>query len=221
MTLSRRAIINISGRLQQRGKSPGIRVSVTEVTQSTTYASSVPNSLNSRASLFSDTTGNHEALPTEEYDGSKPSSGGTNEEGLFLKDSSRRERWRLPASLLLQASLIVKKDQKFFFIRRTLDAKRQSERAILEYLMPHLHQALWRIASLSFDKGSAGIMISVREREVLNWIKEGKTSWEISKILRISERTVNFHVHNILSKLQATSRGHALAIAMGQKIIAP
>ena len=64
-------------------------------------------------------------------------------------------------------------------------------------------------------------MISVREREVLNWIKEGKTSWEISKILRISERTVNFHVHNILSKLQATSRGHALAIAMGQKIIAP
>jgi LuxR family transcriptional regulator, quorum-sensing system regulator CviR len=110
--------------------------------------------------------------------------------------------------------------KSFFSFAGLSTQKDNRNRAILEYLTPHLHQTLWRIASLSSDIGGAGFAISLREREVLNWIKEGKTSWEISKILQISERTVNFHVHNILSKLQATSRGHALAIAMEQKIIA-
>jgi len=112
------------------------------------------------------------------------------------------------------------KIKSFFSFAGLPTRKDDRNAAILEYLTPHLHQALWRIASLSSDIGSAGPTISLREREVLNWIKEGKTSWEISRILQISERTVNFHVHNILSKLQATSRGHALAIAMEQKIIA-
>ena len=88
--------------------------------------------------------------------------------------------------------------------------------ALLEYLIPHLHIALMRTA---FPLSGAPPLLSIREREVLEWMKEGKTSWEISQILRISERTVNFHVHNILSKLQASTRGHAIALAMQQGLI--
>jgi DNA-binding CsgD family transcriptional regulator len=54
--------------------------------------------------------------------------------------------------------------------------------------------------------------ISKREKEILKWLKKGKSSWEISVILNISERTVNFHVGNIMQKLNAVSRTHAVAI---------
>jgi DNA-binding CsgD family transcriptional regulator len=55
--------------------------------------------------------------------------------------------------------------------------------------------------------------LSPREREVLKWLKHGKTSWDISVILRISERTVNYHVDNIMKKLDVTSRLQAVSEA--------
>jgi DNA-binding CsgD family transcriptional regulator len=55
--------------------------------------------------------------------------------------------------------------------------------------------------------------LSGREKEVLDWLKEGKSSWDMSVILGISERTVNFHVDNIKQKLGATNRPQALALA--------
>lgn len=63
----------------------------------------------------------------------------------------------------------------------------------------------------------ANVMLTPREREVLCWTGEGKTSCEIGQILNISERTVNFHVNNILFKLSATNKVQAVvkAIAMG------
>lgn len=89
---------------------------------------------------------------------------------------------------------------------------------LLEHLIPHLHVALMRTVSPSSTHNPD---LSHREREVLDWMKEGKTSWEISHILHISERTVNFHVQNILSKLQASTRGHAIALAIQQGLIGP
>lgn len=64
-----------------------------------------------------------------------------------------------------------------------------------------------------------GSYLTAREIEVLNWLKEGKTSWEISMILKRSERVIRFHIDNILKKLNATNRTHAVAIAMGNNII--
>jgi LuxR family quorum-sensing system transcriptional regulator SolR len=63
----------------------------------------------------------------------------------------------------------------------------------------------------------AGVLLTSREREVLCWTGEGKTSCEIGQILNISERTVNFHVNNVLAKLSATNKVQAVvkAIAMG------
>jgi len=56
--------------------------------------------------------------------------------------------------------------------------------------------------------------LSQRENEVLNWIMEGKSSWDISNILNISESTVKFHIDKIMKKLSAVNRTHAVAIAM-------
>ncbi len=56
--------------------------------------------------------------------------------------------------------------------------------------------------------------LSPREKEVITWLKKGKSSWDISIILCISERTVNFHIKNIMQKLNAVSRTHAVAKAI-------
>lgn len=61
--------------------------------------------------------------------------------------------------------------------------------------------------------------ISEREMEVLRWLKEGKTNWEISMILKISERTVKYHVKNICAKLDAMNRTHAVVIAIDRGIL--
>ncbi len=60
--------------------------------------------------------------------------------------------------------------------------------------------------------------LSPREREVLMWLRRGKTSWAISVILRISERTVNYHVNNIMRKLGVINRMQAVSIAANQDI---
>ena len=61
--------------------------------------------------------------------------------------------------------------------------------------------------------------LTQREQEILRWLKEGKSSWDIGKILNISERTVKFHVTNALVKLNAVNRTHAVAIAMEKNLI--
>ncbi len=90
-------------------------------------------------------------------------------------------------------------------------------RIILKYAVPHLSQVLQRIlhSSLNTDKPS----LTPTELEVLKWLKEGKSSWEISKILHRSERTINFHVANIIKKLNAMNRTHAVAIAIENKLL--
>jgi DNA-binding CsgD family transcriptional regulator len=62
--------------------------------------------------------------------------------------------------------------------------------------------------------------LSPRERQVLKWLSLGKTSWDISVILRISERTVNYHVNNIMKKLDVTNRLQAVSEAVNMEIIA-
>lgn len=56
--------------------------------------------------------------------------------------------------------------------------------------------------------------ITMREKEVLSWTAEGKTAFEIAKILSLSERTVNFHVNNVVAKLGASNKTHAAAKAV-------
>ena len=60
-----------------------------------------------------------------------------------------------------------------------------------------------------------------RELEVLNWVMVGKSSWEISKITRCSEATVNFHIGNIRHKFNVNTRQQALVKAISMGIITP
>lgn len=61
--------------------------------------------------------------------------------------------------------------------------------------------------------------LSNREIEVLKWAALGKTSWEMSVILEISERTVNFHLTNSAEKIGVKGRCAACSAAIAQGII--
>jgi DNA-binding CsgD family transcriptional regulator len=52
-------------------------------------------------------------------------------------------------------------------------------------------------------------ILTPREVEALRWTYEGKTAWEVGKILGISERTAVFHVNNAMHKLGCVTKHQA------------
>ena len=71
----------------------------------------------------------------------------------------------------------------------------------------------------SFSYG--GRRLTPRERECLEWVAAGKTDWEISQILNISEQTAHGYVQNALTKLNARTRAQAVALAIHSSQIQP
>ncbi len=61
--------------------------------------------------------------------------------------------------------------------------------------------------------------LSSREKEVLKWIKEGKSNYDIGDILDISSNTVNFHIKNLFKKLNVVNRTQAVSEALRVGII--
>lgn len=63
------------------------------------------------------------------------------------------------------------------------------------------------------------VHLTRREMEVLNFLAGGMTSNEISKIIQISNHTVDWYMNGIQDKLGARNRQHAVAIAFRQGLI--
>lgn len=63
--------------------------------------------------------------------------------------------------------------------------------------------------------------LTKRELDCLFWACEGKTAWEISQIINVSERTVLFHLNNSTKKLCACNRQHAVALATSKGLVKP
>lgn len=61
--------------------------------------------------------------------------------------------------------------------------------------------------------------LTSRELEVLRLIRDGHRNKQIADELRISETTVNFHIKNLVEKLQANDRTHAVTIALRRGIL--
>ncbi|WP_184259618.1 response regulator transcription factor [Granulicella mallensis] len=61
--------------------------------------------------------------------------------------------------------------------------------------------------------------LTPRELEVLELIREGNKNKQIADQLGISETTVNFHIKNIVDKLQANDRTHAVTIALRRGLL--
>ncbi len=97
-------------------------------------------------------------------------------------------------------------------IRSVHDGGTALEASVASKLMHHMHRR-------TSSKEQPAIQFSKREKQVLELLAEGKTNRDIGTKLFISESTVKFHVHAILSKLDASNRTEAVSIAVHQGII--
>jgi DNA-binding NarL/FixJ family response regulator len=61
--------------------------------------------------------------------------------------------------------------------------------------------------------------LTSRELEVLRLIRDGHRNKQIADELAISEATVNYHIKNLVDKLQANDRTHAVTIALRRGIL--
>ncbi len=81
-----------------------------------------------------------------------------------------------------------------------------------------IHQAVTRIhLPKLFPEQS--VALTPRERECLKWSADGKTAWEIGRILNIAERTVVFHVNNVVQKLGASNKTQAIVRAVTLRLV--
>ena len=78
---------------------------------------------------------------------------------------------------------------------------------------PHLHRP--RVLNGKRNTGALrSLDLTPRETEVLTWVAQGKTNYEIGVILGAGTRTICKHVQRILNKLNVENRTAAAAIAI-------
>lgn len=94
----------------------------------------------------------------------------------------------------------------------------QDTRFHTQFIAQAAHEALKRVVN---GDGTAAreSQLTARECECLQWTANGKTAWEISKILNLSESTVTFHLKNAINKMEVTNRPQAVAKAVAQSRI--
>lgn len=83
----------------------------------------------------------------------------------------------------------------------------------------YVHERL--LALGMFDVPPPDLRLTPREIEIITWTARGKTKWEISEILKISETTVKTHLDSACKKLGASNKTHATAVALIHGLIIP
>ena len=92
------------------------------------------------------------------------------------------------------------------------DLRQQARlKVLLDILGPHLYLAFQRAYARQKVHHRQGISLTPREDEILRWVAEGKSNWEISVICKVSLNTIKFHLSNIMGKLGVEHRWAAIA----------
>lgn len=83
------------------------------------------------------------------------------------------------------------------------------------------HHAFYHLEQLRAHPPIKCHSLTPRKREILTWVAAGKSSWEIGEILNISQRTVEWHVHQTMLELDVSSRAQAVVLAVREGAISP
>jgi NarL family two-component system response regulator LiaR len=95
----------------------------------------------------------------------------------------------------------------------------RSARAGRPTLAPEAAQALIHVNRAIYQ--ASRYDLTDREKEVLSLMVEGLNNLEIADRLIVSRSTIKFHVSSVLSKLGATTRTEAVAIALQNRLVEP
>ncbi|MBX4958971.1 helix-turn-helix transcriptional regulator [Rhizobium lentis] len=86
-------------------------------------------------------------------------------------------------------------------------------------------KAFWRLLDLTGKAETLETMLPTetpltrREMEILHYLAEGMTSMEISRMLKISNHTVDWYMNSLQAKLKAKNRQQAVALAFRHGLI--
>mgnify|MGYP001116469294 CR=1 FL=1 len=85
----------------------------------------------------------------------------------------------------------------------------EQHRHVLQLMAMYFHaQARWRLTT---NRVVDGVALSPRELECLEWAAQGKSAWEIGRLLNISRRTAAFHLDNAKTKFDVRTICQAVA----------
>lgn len=93
-----------------------------------------------------------------------------------------------------------------------------------ELLLPYLHLLLHRVV-INLEASGPAVSVDVarpvtaREIDVLRWVKEGKSNYEIGLILGISGLTVKNHLQKIYKKLNVQNRAQAVSRSISLRLL--
>ncbi len=105
----------------------------------------------------------------------------------------------------------------YFIFSRIPGEIGEREVFVMKMITPHLHLALVRALTTVQELShltAPNEALSDRQKQILHWINEGKTNWEIAQILEMTEKNVKYHIEQIYAKLQVRNRTQAVAKAM-------
>ena len=85
----------------------------------------------------------------------------------------------------------------------------EQNRSALQLMAMYFHSHARR--RLSINRVIDGIALSPREFECLEWAAQGKSAWEIGRLLNISRRTAAFHLDNAKMKFGVRTICQAVA----------
>jgi transcriptional regulator EpsA len=112
----------------------------------------------------------------------------------------------------------------FFGLMGIKDAPGPMQQLLFRSLLPQMALALGR--SWAFNIKEAGPVASEvdaldltdRQREILHWVKLGKTNLEIALIISVSPLTVKNHMQRVFRKLNVHNRAQAVARIMALRL---
>jgi transcriptional regulator EpsA len=138
------------------------------------------------------------------------------EEASFDQLSQRCARLDLgPALVVSTGALPGSRSSCFVFFKVALPtAVPPAELATL--LLPHFHLGLCR--SWAAEAESVGPKpqerLTKRQAQIMNWVQQGKTNFEIAVILEVSPLTVKNHLQKLFKRLDVHNRAQAVAKRM-------
>ena len=83
---------------------------------------------------------------------------------------------------------------------------------VMHFITQHLSEMIVRALPPAQAK-SPPVRLSARELEIVRLCALGKTAWEIGQILNVAERTVNYHIKNLIVKFNACNKMSAVIAA--------
>jgi PAS domain S-box-containing protein len=90
-----------------------------------------------------------------------------------------------------------------------------------DVLMSPVRTSDGTIIAITVEGFEANHVLNEREKAILEWTAKGKTSWEIARIIGLSQRTVEWHATRAREKLEVNNTMEAVLKAIKSGLIDP